>query len=459
MHMEEMVQALVLSQKNYFYGGNTRGIAFRKKQLQLLKETVQKREHEIMDALKKDLNKGEFEAYLTEIGFFYSELNDMQKNMDYWATPQKQKAPLSHVGSKSYIHKDPYGVTLIISPWNYPFQLAMTPLIGAIGAGNTAIIKPSELTPNTSMVIRDIIASTFPEEYIAVVEGDAEVSQALLRQKLDYIFFTGSKQTGKKVMIQAAENLIPMTLELGGKNPAIVTEDADLKLAAKRIVWGKFLNAGQTCVAPDYVLIHESSRRKFLKLLVQFTNKFFGPEVRGKRSYPRIISEDHVDRLAKLLNKEKILYGGGYDRDSRKMEPTIMMDVSMEDPVMADEIFGPILPIVSYQYEHEVLDIVRERPDPLALYLFTENKDTEDFIINNLSFGGGSINDTIMHITTPYLPFGGVGASGHGAYHGKDSFDTFTHRKSILKQTTKFDLPFRYNQSQNTIKTLRKLWE
>ncbi|NJP38736.1 aldehyde dehydrogenase [Alkalicoccus luteus] len=457
--MQEMMQALVSKQKEYFYGGHTRGIAFRKRQLQLLKEAVQKRESQIVEALKKDLNKGEFEAYLTEIGFFYSELKDMYKNMDYWASPQKQKAPISHVGSKSYVYKDPYGVALIISPWNYPFQLAMTPLIGAIAAGNTAIVKPSEMTPNTSMVIRDIVTATFPEEYIAVVEGDAEVSKALLDQKLDYIFFTGSKHTGKKVMAKAAERLIPVTLELGGKNPAIVTEDANLKLAAKRIVWGKFLNAGQTCVAPDYVLIHESSRRKFLKLVVQYTKRFFGPEVRGKRSYPRIISEEHVDRLAGLLDKEKILYGGAFDRDSRKVEPTIMMDVQLDDPIMEDEIFGPILPIVSYQYEHEVLDFVRERQNPLALYLFTENKDTEQMIISNLSFGGGCINDTIMHISTPYLPFGGVGESGHGAYHGKDSFDTFTHRKSILKQTTKFDLPIRYNPSQKTLNTLKKMWE
>ncbi len=457
--MEEMVQNLVSSQKAYFFSGATRSVAFRKKQLKLLKEAVKKKEHEIMDALKKDLNKGEFEAYLTEIGFFYSELKDIEKNMDYWAAPQKQKSPLFHTGSTSYIYKDPYGVTLIISPWNYPFQLALTPLIGAIAAGNTAIIKPSEFTPNTSMVIRDLIASTFAEEYVAVVEGEADITKALLAQKVDYIFFTGSRETGKKVMEQAAKNLTPLTLELGGKSPAIVTEDADLKLAAKRIVWGKFMNAGQTCVAPDYVLVDESIRRKFLKLIIQFTKKFFGPEVRGKRSYPRIVSENHVDRLAALLDKNKISYGGGYDRDSRKVEPTIMMDVQMEDTVMQDEIFGPILPIMSYQYEHEILDIVRQRPNPLALYLFTENKDTEDMILNNLSFGGGCVNDTIMHITTPYLPFGGVGESGHGAYHGKDSFDTFTHRKSILKQTTKFDLPVRYNPSQSTLKALRKLWE
>ncbi|CAM3833242.1 aldehyde dehydrogenase [Alkalicoccus chagannorensis] len=457
--MEEIMKDLIERQRKFFYDGHTRDIAFRKTQMLKLKKAVQHHEDEIKTALKKDLNKGDFEAYLTEVGFFYSEWKDLYKNMAYWASPQKQKTPVTHMGSKSYINKDPYGVTLVIGPWNYPFQLLMTPLLGAIAAGNTVVLKPSEYTPYTSMVIRDIIASTFPEEYIAVVEGDADTAKALLDQKLDYIFFTGSRETGRKVMAKAAETLTPVTLELGGKNPAVVTEEANLKLAAKRIVWGKFLNAGQTCVAPDYILIHESNRRQFMKLLVQYTKKYFGPEVRGKRSYPKIISESHVDRLAGMLDKNKVLYGGGYDRDSRKMEPTIMIDVQLDDMVMEDEIFGPILPIISYQYESEVLDIVRERRNPLALYLFTESSESEEMIINNLSFGGGCINDTIMHITTPYLPFGGVGESGHGAYHGKDSFDTFTHKKSILDQTTRFDLPIRYNPSPGTMKTLRSIWE
>ncbi|QKS70561.1 aldehyde dehydrogenase [Paenalkalicoccus suaedae] len=457
--MQDLVKALIKKQKNYYYSGETRKISFRKKQLNLLKAAVQKREQEIKDALKKDLNKGEFEAYLTEIGFFFSELKDMQKNMDYWASPQKQKSPLTHLGSKSFVYKEPYGVTLIISPWNYPFQLTMAPLIGAIAAGNTAIIKPSELTPNTSMVIRDIIASTFPEEYIAVVEGNAEVSKALLNEKVDYIFFTGSKSIGREVMAQASKHLTPLTLELGGKNPTIIAEDANLKLAAKRIVWGKFMNAGQTCVAPDYILIHESRRRKFLKLLIQNIKKFVGEDSKWKRNYTKIVSDGHFDRLVKLIDQEKVVHGGSADQESRIIEPTIMMDVTLEDAVMEDEIFGPILPILSYQYEHEIIDIVRQHPNPLSLYLFTESSDTEDFILNNIGFGGGCVNDVMMHITTPYLPFGGIGESGHGAYHGKHTFDTFTHQKSILKQTTSFDLPIRYGNSANTIKTLKKMWE
>ncbi|MCR6109895.1 aldehyde dehydrogenase [Bacillus sp. A301a_S52] len=458
--MREAIQTLIQKQKQYFYSGETKGLSFRKAQLTKLKEAIKKREQDIMDALKKDLNKGQQEVFFTEIGFLYSELKDMMKNVDYWAEPRKVKTPISHMGGKSYIYKEPYGVTLIISPWNYPFQLCLGPLIGALGAGNTAILKPSELTPNTSTVIRDLIVATFPEEYVAVVEGDVEVSQALLNEKFDYIFFTGSTSVGKKVMEAAAKHLTPVTLELGGKSPAIVMEDADLKLAAKRIVWGKFINAGQTCVAPDYVLVHESRRRKFLKLLVHYTKKWFDEDARRRKPYPRIINERHVDRLAGLLkNTDKVFYGGAYDRDQRFVEPTIMMDVSMNDAVMAEEIFGPILPVLFYKYDYEIIETVRKRPNPLALYLFTEDKESERMVLSNLSFGGGCINDTIMHLATPYLPFGGVGESGMGAYHGKNSFDTFTHEKSIFKQTTAFDLPVRYGQSQTSMSALRKMWE
>ncbi|GEL08817.1 aldehyde dehydrogenase [Salisediminibacterium halotolerans] len=457
--MIEAIKVLRDTQKQYFYSGETRGIAFRREQLEKLKKAIQEREPEILAALKKDLNKGEHEAYLTEIGYVYSEIKDLAKNVDYWAAPAKEKTPLTHTGSKSFVFKEPYGVTLIIAPWNYPFQLALAPLIGAIAAGNTAIVKPSELTPNTSGVIRDLIAATFPEKYIAVVEGDAETAKALLDEKMDYIFFTGSTAIGKKVMKAAAEHLTPVTLELGGKSPAIVTEDADLKLAAKRIVWGKFLNAGQTCVAPDYVLVSENRRRKFLKHLVQYTKKWFGSDARRDRAYPKIVNEKHVERIEKLIDPEKLFYGGTVEKESRFIEPTILLDVSMEDDVMGEEIFGPVLPIMFYENEHEVIDLVRMRPNPLALYLFTENKDSERFIIENLAFGGGCINDTIMHLATPYLPFGGIGESGMGAYHGKYSFDTFTHDKSILKQTTSFDLPIRYNPSSTSLKTLRKMWE
>ncbi|PYZ92356.1 aldehyde dehydrogenase family protein [Salipaludibacillus keqinensis] len=457
--MKDAIQSLVQKQKQYFYSGESKDIAFRKEQLQKLKNAIKDRERDILDAVKKDLNKSEHEAFLTEIGFLYNEIKDMVKNIDYWATPRKEKTPITHFGGKSYVYKEPYGVTLIISPWNYPFQLAVAPLIGAIGAGNTAIIKPSEFTPNTSMVIRDLIASTFPEKYIAVVEGDAEVSKSLLDENVDYIFFTGSTQVGKKVMEAASKHLTPVTLELGGKSPAIIMDDANLKIAAKRIVWGKFINAGQTCVAPDYILVHEKRRRKFLKLLMHYTKKWFGEEARKNRIYPKIVHEKHVDRLVSMIDQDKVFYGGGFDREKRYVEPTIMMDVNMNDDVMAEEIFGPILPIMFYKDDYEIIDIVRQRPNPLALYLFTENKESEKFILSSLSFGGGCVNDTIMHLATPYLPFGGVGESGMGAYHGKSSFDTFTHEKSVLKQPTSFDLPIRYGQSDASLKTLRRMWD
>lgn len=457
--MKDAISSLIQKQRNYYYSGDTKSISFRKKQLSALKDAISNYEQDILEAVKKDLNKGEYEGFLTEIGFLYSELKDMIKNVDYWATPRKEKTPISHFGGKSFVYKDPYGVTLIIAPWNYPFQLAIAPLIGAIGAGNTAIIKPSELTPNTSVVIRDLIATTFPEKYIAVVEGDAETSKALLDENVDYIFFTGSTAVGKKVMEAASKHLTPVTLELGGKSPAIIMDDANLKLAAKRIVWGKFLNAGQTCVAPDYILIHEKKRRKFLKLLINYTKKWFGNEALTKKDYPKIVNEKHVERLINLIDEEKVFYGGGYAQEQRFIEPTIMMDVTMDDAVMGEEIFGPILPIVTFEHPFEIIDIVRQRPNPLALYLFTESKDHEQFIFSNLAFGGGCVNDTVMHLSTPYLPFGGVGASGMGSYHGKNSFDTFTHEKSILKQTTSFDLPIRYSQSKTSLKTLRKMWE
>lgn len=456
--MKEAIHALVERQRAFFYKGKTRDIGFRQEQLLKLKNAIEDNENEIMAALKKDLNKSRYESFLTEIGFLYNEIKDMIKNVDLWAAPVKEKTPLTHTGAKSYIYKEPYGVTLIISPWNYPFQLSIAPLIGAIGAGNTAIIKPSELTPNTSSVIRELIANTFDEEYIAVVEGDVEVAQTLLEEKFNYIFFTGSTKVGKKVMEAAAKHLTPVTLELGGKSPAIVMGDANLKLAAKRIVWGKFINAGQTCVAPDYVLIQERKRRKFLKYVVHYIKKFYGDDVRFNKSYPRIISEKHVDRLASLLDEDKVYYGGEYDRVDRFMAPTVMVDVTEDDLVMEDEIFGPILPILTFKNDYEVIEMVRRRPSPLALYLFTESKQTEDYILENIPFGGGCVNDTLMHLATPYLPFGGIGESGMGAYHGKYSFETFSHTKGVLKQTTNFDLPLRYSASETSLKALKKIW-
>lgn len=457
--MQDAIRDLKRKQKNYFYSGETKPLAFRHKQLEALKAGIKKREQEIIEALRKDLNKGEHEAYMTEIGFIHSEIKDTLKNLDYWASPVRERSPLTHFGGKSLIYKQPYGVVLIIAPWNYPFQLAIAPLVGAIAAGNTAIVKPSELTPHTSSVIRELIASTFPEQYIACVEGDAEVAKTLLDEQMDYIFFTGSTAIGKKVMEAASRNLTPVTLELGGKSPAIVTEDANLKIAAKRIIWGKMINAGQTCVAPDYVLVHEKRRRKFLKLLVHYLKKWYGPEERRNRVYPKIVNERHTERIAKLIDPAKVFYGGNVDVESRYVEPTILVDVDLDDAVMGEEIFGPVLPIIFYEHEYEVIETVRQRPNPLALYVFTENKESERFIMDNLSFGGGCVNDTIMHLATPYLPFGGVGESGMGQYHGKSSFDTFTHNKSVLKQPTAFDLPVRYNQSPGSLKAVKRIME
>ncbi|MDQ0253967.1 aldehyde dehydrogenase (NAD+) [Evansella vedderi] len=457
--MNDWIHSLVEKQRTYFYTGETRDIKFRQRQLMRLKEAIKSKEEAIFEALKRDLNKSENEAYLTEVGYLYNEFKDIVKNIDLWAAPRKEKAPLTHTGAKSYVYKDPYGVTLIIAPWNYPFQLALAPLIGALAAGNTAIIKPSELTPHTSSVIRDLIAETFDEKYVAVVEGDAETAKYLLEEKFDYIFFTGSVQVGKKVMEAAAKHLTPVTLELGGKSPAIIMKDANLKLAAKRIVWGKFINAGQTCVAPDYILVYEKHRRKLLKYIVHFIKKLYGDDIRFNKDYPKIVHEKHVDRLVKLLDENKIYYGGEYDRVDRFMEPTVMVEVEDGDPVMGEEIFGPILPVLTFTDDYELIERIRKRPSPLALYLFSKSKDTQEYIMENLQFGGGCINDTLMHLATPYLPFGGVGESGMGAYHGKYSFDTFTHEKSVLKQTTSFDIPLRYSKSKTSLKALRKLWE
>ncbi|WP_198520871.1 aldehyde dehydrogenase [Alteribacter populi] len=452
-------QSLVEKQKRFFYSGKTKDISFRIEQLTKLKEAIKEKEDLIIEAAYRDLGKSKREAFLTEIGFLYSELKDMIKNVPTWSQIRKERTALTHVGSTSYIYKEPYGVALIIGPWNYPFHLVMAPLIGAIAAGNTAILKPSELTPFTSAVIREIIDETFQEEYIAVREGDAEAAKELLDLNTDYIFFTGSVQVGKKVMEAASKHLTPVTLELGGKSPAIVMKDADVKLAAKRIVWGKFINAGQTCVAPDYILVQEKAKRKLYKYLVKYIKKFYGQDVSQNKDYPRIVNEKHHDRITALLDEEKIMYGGEHDRDERFIAPTIMDNVTFDDPVMEEEIFGPILPLVSFEEAHDVIDMVRQRPNPLALYLFTEKKQTESLIFSNLSFGGGCVNDTLMHITSPHLPFGGVGESGMGAYHGKASFDTFTHEKSVLKQTNKFDIPLRYSQSNRSISALRKMWE
>jgi aldehyde dehydrogenase (NAD+) len=353
--------------------------------------------------------------------------------------------------------KEPYGVTLVISAWNYPLQLAVVPVIGALAAGNCVILKPSEHASATSALLAHIVRDTFDSSYFAVIEGGAETGERLLQKQFDYIFYTGGAKTGKKIMQQASNHLTPVTLELGGKSPAIIDEDANIPLAAKRIVWGKFTNAGQTCVAPDYIYVHEKVKFRLLKAMKKYIKSFYGKNPLKNKNYIRIINHKHFDRLEKLLEDGTILHGGNVNRETLIIEPTILDKISWEDPVMQEEIFGPILPVLGFTYLEDALSKIRSMDKPLALYYFGENNQTQQQVIEYVPFGGGSINDTFYHLANPHLPFGGVGASGMGAYHGVYSFDTFSHKKSIMKQTTKFDLPFRYPGSEITGTIVKKI--
>jgi aldehyde dehydrogenase (NAD+) len=451
----ENYHSLILKQKAFFRSGVTKDLAHRINALEKLRDAIRKNEQALFQTLKADLNKSEFEAYATEIGVVLEEFRFTLKNINNWVKPEKVKTPVSHIGSTGYIYSDPYGVTLIISPWNYPFQLSIAPLIGAIAAGNCAILKPSELTPKTSELLQTIISELFPKEYIAVVEGGVEASQALLAENVDYIFFTGSVPVGKVIMEAASKHLTPVTLELGGKSPCIVHEDANVKLAAKRIAWGKFINAGQTCVAPDYLYVHEKIKDEFLDVFREATIDLYGEKALENPEYTRIVSKRHWDRLLTFLSQGDTFMGGGSKEESLTIEPTVLTGITWDDPIMQDEIFGPILPVLPYQQLSEVIDGIHKHPNPLALYLFSENESVHQEILQQISFGGGCINDTVYHLASPYLPFGGIGSSGIGAYHGKGSFDTFSHRKSVLKQTTKFDIPFRYPNVKDGLKKLK----
>lgn len=440
----DTVLSYIKEHKSYFETGETRNIDFRMEQLKKMKKAIQENEGLILAALYEDLHKSEFEAYASEIGLLLDSIKHMIKNIKSWTSVKKVRTPITQLGGKSYIYSEPYGTVLIIGPFNYPFQLLMEPLIGAIAAGNCAVLKPSEYTPNVSKVISKIISENFNEKYIRVVEGGVETTSSLIHAPFDYVFFTGSAPVGKLVMEAASKNLTPITLELGGKSPCIIHSDADLKTAAKRIAWGKFLNAGQTCVAPDYVLVHKDVKNKFLDEMKYTLNNFYGEEPILSKDYPRIINSRHLERLIELLDERKIVVGGKYNKEELYMQPTIMDSVNWNDKIMEDEIFGPILPIIEYEDLDRVIKNINSRPKPLALYIFTKNKNIENEIIARVPFGGGCVNDTISHLATPYLPFGGVGASGIGGYHGKHSFDTFSHKKSILKKTTKWSMNFIY---------------
>lgn len=451
----DVIQERIKRQKEFFATGKTKDLSFRLEQLRKLKRGIKDYESKISEALRKDLNKSEFDAYLTEIGIVYKEINHVLKHLKSWAKPKRVKTAMSHIGSVGHIYHEPYGVALIISPWNYPFQLAISPLIGAIAAGNCAIIKPSELSPHVSEVLAELMIRTFPEEYVSVVEGGVEVSTELLEERFDKIFFTGSVAVGKIVMKAAAEYLTPLTLELGGKSPCIVHEDANLDLAAKRIVWGKFLNAGQTCIAPDYLLVHKKVKDHLIERMKKYIREIYGQDIAKNEEFTVIVNKRHFQRLVSFLDQAHIVVGGHHDSERRFIEPTILDHVDWEHSVMKEEIFGPILPVLEYEELEEALSMVNDHDKPLALYFFSENKGLQERMIEGASYGGGCINDTIMHIATPYLPFGGVGSSGTGAYHGRTSFEVFSHKKSILKQTTRYDLPMRYPSTKNALKIIK----
>ena len=445
------------NQKIYFESNETKSVSFRKQQLKRLYSVIKKYEADIFLALKTDLNKSEFEAYETEIGMVYEELKYMIKHIDSFAKPKKKKTPLMHFPSKSYQYQEPYGTVLVMSPWNYPFQLTIVPLVGAIAAGNCIVVKPSNYSKATSAVIIKIL-SNFDDKYICVLEGGRDVNQQLLEEKFDYIFFTGSPTVGKLVMEKAAKHLTPITLELGGKSPCIVDETAKIDLSAKRIVWGKLLNSGQTCVAPDYVLVHETVKEEFLVAVKKYIDLFYGENPQENPQYPKIINKSHFDRLCTLIENSEDVFGGKANHNTLQIAPAIIDNCNFESLAMEDEIFGPILPILSYKNINEIIVQINKRPKPLALYYFTTSHSSEHKILNNVAFGGGCVNDTIVHLANSNLSFGGVGESGMGNYHGKESFSTFSHAKSILKKSLVLDINVRYAPYKNKIKLLRKIF-
>ncbi|NSW44312.1 MAG: aldehyde dehydrogenase [Bacteroidales bacterium] len=446
---------IIEKQRLFFYTNQTKSIDFRKKQLLLLRDALRKNEHILEQAIYADFKKSKFDTFTNELALLYLDIREALKKLPHWAKTKKVRTNLINFPAKSFIVPEPLGVCLIIGAWNYPIQLSLAPAIAAIAAGNTIILKPSELSSNTSSVIAQIIKDTFEPSYFTVIEGGVEETTLLLENKFDKIFFTGSVPVGKIVYQAAAQQLTPVTLELGGKSPTLILPDANLKIAAKRIAWAKFLNAGQTCIAPDYLLVHQQIKDKFLAYLVDEIKQAKYSIDAG--NYVQIINERNFNRLINLIDKEKIFYGGIYQAEKRIIEPTILCDVDFNHISMQDEIFGPILPVIVFNDLQAIINEIKQRPHPLSCYVYTENKKTAKNIIHQLSFGGGAINDSIMHITNSRLPFGGVGNSGIGSYHGKAGFDAFTHYKSILSKPTFFEPNFKYSPySDKKLQLIRK---
>lgn len=437
------VENIVKNQKKFLDELKIKDVEYRIEKLKKLKEVIKENEEEIAKALYKDLNKDKVESYMVEVGMVLSELSYVIKHTKKWAKTKRVATPLSQFLASSFIVPEPYGVVLVMSPWNYPFLLTMQPVIGALAAGNTCIIKPSRFSINTSKIMKKLIEKVYDEKYVSVVWGE-DVSDELLKQDVDYICYTGSARVGKIVMKAAAEKLIPVTLELGGKSPCIVEKTADIKLAARRIAFGRILNSGQTCIAPDYILVEKEIKEKFIEELKKNIIKMVGEKPLENKEYPKLIGEKQFNKVKDMIVEKEIIYGGKYDEKTFKIEPTILK-CTYNSKAMEDEIFGPLFPIIEFTKIDEVIKYITSNPKPLALYLFTNNKKLQKRILREVPFGGGCINDTIMHIASHSMPFGGVGNSGMGSYHGKYSFDTFTHYKSIIKKSNLIDMPMRYH--------------
>lgn len=455
--MSSNIETLIQSQREYFSTGATLSYEFRMDALCKLEKALKSNEQKLYAALHADLGKSEPEAFMCEVGLVQCELTWMKKNLKKLMKRQRVKTPLVQFAADSFRSPSPYGTVLIMSPWNYPVLVSLSPLVAALAAGNTVVLKPSSYSPATSALMEAMLKEAFPAEYVSVVTGGRTENQALLQQKFDKIFFTGSTAVGKEVMGCASRHLIPVTLELGGKSPCIVEKSAKLSLAAKRIVFGKFINCGQTCVAPDYILCDRSIRDRLVDAIKQEIRTQFGEHPLENKDYGKIINEKHYHRLLGLINAEKLVHGGAHDEAACRIEPTVMTDVTWEDAVMQEEIFGPILPVLTYEDPEQAIGIIEARPRPLALYLYTEDKTVADRVLTKCRFGGGCINDCIIHLATSEMPFGGVGESGMGGYHGKFGFDEFSHHRSIVDKKTWIDLPMRYQPyTKENYKLIRK---
>ncbi len=448
---------LLENHRTFFSSGRTKELSFRMEQLKILRKAINSRETAIFEALKQDLNKPAFEAYGGDTAIVINEIDYALRRLRYWAKPKKVWTPLAYFPSSSYVAPEPYGVALIIGPWNFPFQLLFGPLVGAVAAGNCGVLKPPIAAPHSARLIAKIVTDNFDPAYISLVEGGAETGQMLLEEKFDYIFFTGGPATGRLVMQAAARHLTPVTLELGGKNPCIVDRDTRLDYTARRIVWGKFFNAGQSCVAVDHLLVDKRIKQRLLDLIVKYVNEFYGADPAQSPDYGRIVNDAHFERLSRLLGQGTIIAGGQSDRAARYIAPTIIDNLKGQEPIMEDEIFGPLLPVIEYGDLTEAIAMVNARPKPLALYFFSRDKEKQARVLREASSGGACINDTVIHETTS-LPFGGVGESGMGKYHGKAGFDAFSHDRSIIKSSFLFDIKLRYPPYKDHLKWMRKIF-